>query len=89
MLLPKKMPQWLAPMVYMVVCGLHGLLYGTMYAPYQAMMFHLDLKGMVAWIIAGFPWDALHGFSNFCVGVLIIPIVTILRRLERSVESNS
>lgn len=85
MLLPKNMPKWLAPIVYMIVSGLHGLLYGTMYAPYQAIMFHLDFKGMVAWIIAGLPWDALHGFSNFCCGVLIVPLVTVLRLMERSI----
>ena len=28
MLLPKKMPKWLAPIVYALVCGLHGFGFG-------------------------------------------------------------
>ena len=40
---------------------------------------------MIAWIIAGLPWDILHGISNFFCAMLIIPIVSILQRLERNV----
>lgn len=82
MLLPRHMPAWLAPVVYMVVCGAHGLLYGTLYAPAQALMFGLSAKEMVAWIVAGLPWDAIHGAGNFCLGVLIMPLTTLLRKLD-------
>lgn len=82
MLLPKKMPKKLQPIVYMVVCSLHGFSFGILYAPAQAIMFHLDLKGMLTWIATGFPWDILHGVSNFFCGMLIVPIVTVLRRIE-------
>ena len=30
MLLPRRMPAWLAPVVYALVCGAHGFLYGTL-----------------------------------------------------------
>lgn len=85
MLLPKKMPKKVQPIVYMIVCAAHGFLFGTLYAPAQAILFDLDFKGMVAWIVAGFPWDCIHGVSNFFCGMLIMPIVSILRKLENSV----
>ncbi|MBE5881608.1 MAG: hypothetical protein E7289_04830 [Lachnospiraceae bacterium] len=79
MLLPKNTPKF----VYILVCGAHGFLYGTLYAPAQAVMFGLDFKGMVAWIIAGLPYDCIHGVSNLCVGVLIAPTVVLLKKLEQ------
>ena len=53
MLLPKNIPTSLRPIVYMTVCALHGFLFGTLYAPAQALLFGLDFKGMIAWIAAG------------------------------------
>lgn len=79
MLLPKNTPKF----VYILVCGAHGFLFGTLYAPAQAIMFGLDFKGMIAWIIAGLPWDCVHGVGNLCVGILIAPIVKLLRKLDR------
>lgn len=84
MLLPKKIPKKIKPIVYMLVCALHGFLYGTLYAPVQAMIFGLDFEGMIAWIIAGLPWDFVHGVSNFFCGILIVPIISILRLLENN-----
>ncbi|MBQ8527911.1 MAG: hypothetical protein IJ429_05490 [Lachnospiraceae bacterium] len=81
MLLPKNAPK----VVYILVCSAHGFLYGTLYAPVQAIVFGLDLKGMIAWIIAGLPWDCVHGIGNLCVGILIAPVVTLLRKLDRVV----
>lgn len=84
MLLPKNMPDKIKPVVYAVVCSLHGFLYGMLYAPAQAIMFGLDFKGMVAWIIAGLPYDAIHGISNLLCGVLIMPIVSVLKIAEKA-----
>lgn len=83
MLLPKNMPKKIRPLVYMVVCSAHGFLFGTLYAPAQALLFGLNFEGMVAWIIAGFPWDCVHGISNFFCGMLILPIVKVLRMAEQ------
>ena len=83
MLLPKKMPDTVAMVVYVIVCGLHGLLYGTLYAPAQALMFGLNFEQTIAWIIAGFPYDLIHCVSNLLAGVLILPIVKILKVVER------
>ncbi len=87
MLLPKKMPNKVRPIVYMVVCALHGYLYGTLYAPFQAICFGLNLKGMVAWIVAGLPWDCIHGTSNLIAGILIVPLATLLGKLEKNQQN--
>ena len=84
MLLPQNMPKKVRPIVYMIVNAGHGFLYGTLYAPAQAVLFGLNFEKMIAWIVAGLPWDFVHGVSNFICGLLIVPIITVLQRLERS-----
>jgi len=84
MLLPQKMPKKAKPIVYMAVNACHGFLFGTLYAPAQAILFGLSFEGMIAWIIAGLPWDFIHGLSNFFCGMLILPIINVLQRLERN-----
>lgn len=84
MLLPENLPAKIRPLVYMAVSAAHGFLFGTLYAPAQALLFGMDFKGMAAWIIAGLPWDCVHGISNFFCGVLIVPVITILRLIEKS-----
>ena len=68
----------------MLVCAAHGFLFGVLYAPVNAVMYGFDFEGMIAWIIAGLPFDAIHGVSNFCCGILIMPIIKILTMLEIS-----
>ncbi|MEE1154850.1 MAG: hypothetical protein UH241_06810, partial [Acutalibacteraceae bacterium] len=82
MLLPKKMPKKFACVVYPLVCALHGIAFGALYAPAQALLFGLDFNQMVAWILAGLPWDTLHGVGNFFVGILIIPLSDLLIKLN-------
>lgn len=86
MLLPKKISGAVQTIVYMVVNSCHGLLFGVLYAPVQALLYGLSFEGTLAWIAAGFPFDITHGISNFICGVLIVPIVHVLRRLENSVN---
>ena len=86
MLLPQKLPKKIKPLVYMVICAMHGFLFGVLYAPAQALLFGLSFKGTIAWIISGLPFDFIHGVSNFFCGMLIMPIVSILRRLESNVS---
>lgn len=87
MLLPKKIPARAQAPVYMTVCALHGFLYGTLYAPAQALMYGLDFKGMIAWIVAGLPYDCIHGCSNFICGLLVVPLINILRLADSRLES--
>lgn len=89
MLLPKRMPKKIQPAVYMTVCAAHGFLFGTLYAPLQAIMYGLSFQGMIAWIVAGLPWDCIHGISNFFCGILIMPIVFALRQAEKNIGKSS
>lgn len=86
MLLPRSMPSKIKPVVYMTVCGLHGFLFGALYAPAQAIMFGYDFDTMVKWIIAGLPWDFIHGVGNFVCGMLIVPIIAALKKMKKYAE---
>ncbi len=79
MLLPKKMSPKIAPVVYMVVCSLHGFLYGILYAPAQALFFGFGIEQTIAWIISGFPFDAIHGVSNLICGIMIVPLIKAMK----------
>ena len=83
MFLPRKIPKKTEPLIYMIVCAMHGFLYGVLYAPSQALLYGLNFKGTIAWIISGLPFDMIHGVSNFFCGILIVPIIRTLRLAER------
>lgn len=87
MLLPKGLPDKIAIPVYAVICALHGLCYGTLYAPFQALMMGLTFKGMVTWIIAGLPWDAVHAAGNLVFGTLIVPLCKLLCKLNTRIDN--
>ncbi len=75
MLLPKTMKTGVKTVVCIALCAAHGFLYGTLYAPAQALMYGLNFQGMIAWIITGLPFDLLHGAGNLLAGFLILPVV--------------
>ena len=83
MLIPKKLPEPVKAVLYVIVCGLHGFAFGLLYMPAQMLMFGLNGKMAVAWWISGLPFDITHGISNLCVGLLIYPMVKILKRLKK------
>ena len=83
MILPQRMPRKVAFVVYPLVCGLHGFLFGILYAPAQALMFGLNFKQMLAWIISGLPFDIVHGIGNLASGFLILPLTDLLKKLIR------
>ena len=70
--------------LYMSLCGLHGLFFGILYAPAQALLFGLSFEGMVAWIIAGIPADITHAITNTAAGTLIVPLSLLLKRLDNA-----
>lgn len=78
MLLPKKLPDKKAAFIYPAVCGLHGFLYGTLWAPSQALIFGFNFKQTLAWIGSGLLFDVRHGISNICMGLLILPLSKLL-----------
>lgn len=83
MLLPKNLPQKAKPFIYCGLCGLHGFLYGILYAPAQAIFFGLSFDATITWIVSGFPFDLIHGVSNIICGILICPIIAVLRKAEK------
>lgn len=89
MLLPKKMSRKVAVPVYAVVCALHGLSYGTLYAPAQAIMFGYDFKTMLVWIATGFYFDVIHGIGNFALGFLIVPLSQALQKFHKTAKKEN
>lgn len=85
MLIPQRIPKKAAYVVYPIICCLHGLAFGILYAPAQALLFHLNFEKMLAWIVAGFSFDIVHGIGNFLVGMLIVPLSELLKKLKRTV----
>ena len=85
MLMPGKMSAKAAVPACCAVCSVHGMLFGTLYAPAQALMYGLNFKATVTWIIAGLPWDAVHAAGNLCMGLLTVPIANALKAANRLV----
>ena len=83
MLLPRRMPRWLAYIVYPLLCGLHGLAFGTLYAPAQAIMFGFSFEQALAWIVAGIPFDVIHAVGNLVAGTLVYPLSRLLGKLSK------
>ena len=81
MLIPRRISKKAAAIVYPLICGLHGLAFGTLYAPTQALMFGLNLEQTLAWITVGFPWDVVHAVGNVAAGLLILPFSELMKKL--------
>jgi energy-coupling factor transport system substrate-specific component len=91
------LPLWIAFMIFgnlslprkirvpiaMALCAIHGLSYGIMYAPFHALVLGFNFQAMIAWIIAGIPFDIVHGVSNLASGILVIPLASLLKKLDR------
>lgn len=85
MLLPRNMPRKLTCIVYPLVCGLHGLSFGILYAPAQALMYGLSWEATKAWIVVGWLWaDPVMAVGNTLAGLLIVPMVELLNKLLRT-----
>ncbi len=87
MLLPRKMPKAVQYAAYPLICALHGFAFGALYAPVQALMFGMNFEQTVAWIISGFSFDLIHGVANLFVGMLIVPLSELLKKLSRNRQS--
>lgn len=85
MLLPRNLPKRAAPFIYATVCGMHGLLFGILYAPAQALLFHLNFEQTLVWIATGIPFDVLHGVSNFIVALSTPLFVGVINRLMKNI----
>ena len=83
MLLPRKMPKALAILVYCTVRGLHGLSYGTLCAPPEAIIHGFNLEQTLAWIASGIPFDVTHAIGNVVSALLVLPLQSLLLKLEK------
>jgi energy-coupling factor transport system substrate-specific component len=85
MLIPKNIPKAVACVVYPMLCALHGLLFGVLYAPVQALMYGFSFEQTLAWITTGLTFDVIHMVGNFAVGLLIFPVSEVLKRLVKNI----
>ena len=81
MLIPKTIPDRIAMIIYPLVCALHGFAFGILYAPSQALICGFDFKQTLSWVLAGFPFDLIHGISNLFTGMLVLPLSKLLRKI--------
>ena len=84
MLVPTRLPSRAKCVIYPVIAAIHGFAFGILYAPAQALMFHLDWRGMLAWVASGVYFDLIHGISNFAMGFLVLPLSELFKKLLRS-----
>lgn len=86
MLLPKAMPDKVGMVVYPLVAGLHGLLFGTLMAPPEMIIRGWGWEKGLAWIAAGLPYDITHAAGNVCTGLLAVPLIHLVRRLDQQLH---
>ena len=83
MLLPKKMPTRVAPIVYMLVSAVHGLLLDVFYVPAYLLFANIPWERLRLTLLMGIPYVALQAAGNFVLGTLIVPVATLLRKLDK------
>lgn len=83
LLIPRRAPAWLLTALSMLLGALHGISYGILYAPAQALFFKMDLQMTIAWVLSGAPFDAMHALGNLAACTLTAPLVKLLLRLEK------
>lgn len=84
MLIPKKIyTSRMGYFVLPIVNGLYGLSFGALCAPWEALVRGFDFKQTMVWISAGLSFDIYHLLGNFAAGLLIVPLVLLLTKLER------
>lgn len=86
-IIPKRAPKWLRIILYPTITTLHGLLFGVLYAPAQALIYGLDFEGMLAWIAAGLVFDIVHAVGNFALGLLVYPLSITLDKVLKKIKS--
>ncbi len=81
MLIPRKAPRIIKLIIYPALCAFHGFAFGALYAPVQALIAHFTFEQTLTWIAAGFTFDIIHGIGNFTVGLLALPVSTLLEKI--------
>ena len=81
-IVPRRWPKTLRAVLYTAVCTLHGLSFGVLWAPAQALLLGFTVKQTIAWIVTGLSFDIVHAFANALTSLVILPIVRVLHLLE-------
>ncbi|MDO4731610.1 MAG: hypothetical protein Q4B14_05765 [Clostridia bacterium] len=84
MVVPKHINKRLKYIIYTCICTFHGLCFGILYAPSQALFFGMNFNASIAWIVAGLPYDIIHGVSNLIGSFLIPVIISILNKCNKA-----
>ena len=84
LLIPRRIPDKIAAVVYPLLCAILGLSFGVMYAPAQAIMFKYSFEQTIAWISSGLVFDLLHMGGNFAMGLLVLPLSKLIKKLHAS-----
>ena len=85
MLIPRRLPTAVRAVIYPTVCGLHGLLYGTLCALTQVPIYYnsFALAKLLTYIASGLYFDVIHAIGNVGFGLLILPLSTLILKIER------
>ncbi len=83
MILPRKMPPAVSAVVYCIICCLHGLFYGALCAPAEALALGFDFEQTLAWIASGLAFDIMHAVGNTVAALLVLPMKELLLKLEK------
>ena len=83
MLLPKNMPRRIAPIVYMLLSALHTLLFDVFYIPAYVLFADIPWNRIGLTLIFGLNFNIIPAIGNFVLGILIIPITNLLRKLDK------
>jgi hypothetical protein len=43
----------------------------------------MEMQTVLPWIIVGLPYDLLHAVGNFSLGILILPLVKLLKKITQ------
>jgi len=72
--------------LFPLIGGTFGLCFGTLYAPAQALLFHLSFEQTLLCIAAGYPWDVVHACGNVAFCTLVVPLSEALRRVLKKTK---
>ena len=88
MLIPRRTPVWLATILYSLVCALHGFGFGLLWIPSQMLFMSYTLdQAMLVWAAGFFTADVPHGIGNLVGSTLILPLVKLIRKLDRGLRT--
>ena len=83
-LIPRRLPTAVRAVIYPILCGLHGLMYGVLCSITQVPIYYnsFSIEKLIAYTASGFYFDVIHAIGNVGFGLLVLPLSTLLLRLE-------